>query len=256
MNSDIQSNLYLSSVEPASCHDVTARPDNHPWHSGKPSHSAERVLQINGLKHSWNKDYVLFEIPELSWFKEQVIWLKGENGTGKSTLMRLMAGLEPVQQGSVFFSDIKPSLFRSSGRGRVCYLHQTPYLFAGTVQQNLQFVIRSLPFARRRKAEQRLTEGRQMAALHHLNDQVATTLSGGERQRLALLRAWLLQPDILFLDEPAANLDDGSVELICMMVKDLIQQGTAVMLSSHQSCALTQLTNQSWLLKNGTVYAL
>lgn len=255
MSSDIQSNLCRSAVEPVSCHDLTACPDDYLRRSGKCSYSSERVLQINELKHSWNRDCVLLEIPELSWFKEQVVWLKGENGTGKSTFMRLMAGLEPVQQGSVSFSDIKPSLFRSSGRGRVCYLHQTPYLFAGTVQQNLQFVVRSLPFTRRRKAEQRLAEGRQMAALNHLNDQVATTLSGGERQRLALLRAWLLQPDVLFLDEPAANLDDGSVELICLMVKDLIQQGTAVMLSSHQSCALTQLTNQSWLLKNGTVYA-
>jgi tungstate transport system ATP-binding protein len=94
-----------------------------------------------------------------------------------------------------------------------------------------------------------------LAALSHLQSQIGVTLSGGERQRLALLRAWLLRPKVLFLDEPAANLDEKSVDLIHGMVSDLIQQGSAVMISSHQNCKLITLCNQVWKIESGTVYA-
>lgn len=213
------------------------------------------VAHIQGLKHAWNHGRVLFDIADATWFKGQVVWLKGENGTGKSTLMRLMAGLEGVQQGRVSFPEHKASWFRAKGRGQVCYLHQTPYLFAGTVQRNIDFVLKSLPRVKRSQAIKCLESGLEMASLTHLLEQDASTLSGGERQRLALLRAWLLQPRVLFMDEPAANLDQKSVRLMKRMVLNLLQQGTDIMLSSHQDCDLTSLCNHSWQIENGLLYA-
>ena len=137
----------------------------------------------------------------------------------------------------------------------MCYLHQTPYLFAGTVQRNIDFVLKSLPRVKRSQAIKCLESGLDMASLTHLLEQDASTLSGGERQRLALLRAWLLRPRVLFMDEPAANLDQKSVTLMKRMVLNLLQQGTDIMLSSHQDCDLTSLCNHSWQIENGLLYA-
>jgi len=210
------------------------------------------LLSLEQLHQSW-PDHAepLFYIEHVTWFEGQHIWLQGANGSGKTTLMRLLSGLELVQQGRL-------KLFKKrsgAGEPRICYLHQTPYLFTGSVERNLQFVIRSLPSAQRPAARVALDLGLELAGLDSLRQQDAVTLSGGERQRLALLRAWLLQPDVLLLDEPAANLDDDSVVLMYRLVTDLIEKGASIMVSSHQENLLTELCNTRWLIASGTLTA-
>ncbi|WP_417594745.1 ATP-binding cassette domain-containing protein [Oceanospirillum sp.] len=210
------------------------------------------LLSIERLHQSWpDQAESLFDIEHVIWSEGQHIWLQGANGSGKTTFMRLLSGLEPVQQGRI-------DLFKKqsgSEEPRICYLHQTPYLFAGSVERNLQFVIRSLASAQRPAARVALGLGLELAGLEGLRHQDAVTLSGGERQRLALLRAWLLQPDILLLDEPAANLDDDSVVLMHRLVTDLVDKGASIMVSSHQKNLLTKLCNTRWLIASGTLTA-
>lgn len=212
------------------------------------------LLEIHGLSQSWpEQPEPLFVADQVSWHAGQHIWLQGANGSGKTTLMRLLSGLEPVQQGDIRLNPTfqSPKL----ATPRICYLHQTPYLFAGSVERNLEFVIRSLKPEKRLQAQDALKVGLQLAGLESLRSQDAVTLSGGERQRLALLRAWLLQPDLLLLDEPAANLDDDSVTLMYRLVTDLIEKGSSVMVSSHQTNLLTELCNTRWAIQSGTLTA-
>lgn len=206
---------------------------------------------IEGLSQSWpGHSEALFEIDAVSWNDQQHIWLQGANGSGKTTLMRLISGLEPVQKGCIH----RRTAFGTEDQ-RICYLHQTPYLFAGSVERNLTFVIRSLKAKKRSKAREDLNLGLELAGLEGLRYQNAVTLSGGERQRLALLRAWILQPDLLLLDEPAANLDDDSVILMHRLVTDLIGKGARIMVSSHQKNLLTDLCNTRWSISAGTLAA-
>lgn len=207
----------------------------------------QTLLQIEGLNQSWpDQAEHLFCIDALSWRSGEHIWLQGANGSGKTTLMRLMSGLEPVQQGRISFG---------AGGLRICYLHQAPYLFAGSVGRNLEFVIRSLKADKRPAARDALDLGLKLAGLQSLKSQNAVTLSGGERQRLALLRAWLLQPDLLLMDEPTANLDKESVELMHRLVTDLLEKGTVIMVSSHQQNLLTDLCHHRWIIDSGRVVA-
>ncbi len=211
----------------------------------------QRLLSIEGLSQSWpDQAEALFNIESVNWHADQHIWLQGGNGSGKTTLMRLISGLEPVQDG-----DICSHATNDADERRICYLHQTPYLFAGSVERNLNFVIRSLKADKRPAAREALELGLKLAGLESLRFQDAVTLSGGERQRLALLRAWLLQPDLLLLDEPAANLDDDSVALMHRLVTDLIDKGAVIMVSSHQQNLLTDLCNTRWSISSGTLAA-
>lgn len=234
----------------------------HALQSDSSTPQSTLVAQLKDVKHQWHQGHPLFEISALQWHQGQTILLTGDNGAGKSTLMRLMAGLEPLQQGNIDYPTLPKSARRlpwqkpKPARGHCCYLHQTPYLFAGTVLDNLQFVIRSLPKAVQASALKRLPQGLALAGLTGLQHQAANTVSGGERQRIAALRAWLLQPKVLLLDEPTANLDQDSVQLITALVQDLIQENSAVMISSHQNTSLTACCNQHWMIEKGTVYAV
>lgn len=222
---------------------------------GPNSDVSRSLLDIRGLRQSWpDQAEDLFRIESLSWMPGQHIWLQGANGSGKTTLMRLISGLEAIQEGVIHLSGASGSNVDEDGL-RICYLHQSPYLFAGSVERNLNFVIRSIRAKKRPAAREALELGLQLAGLESLRDQDAVTLSGGERQRLALLRAWLLEPGLLLLDEPAANLDDDSIELMHRLVTDLIDKGTVIMVSSHQKNLLTDLCNTRWNIQSGTLAA-
>ena len=79
-------------------------------------------------------------------------------------------------------------------------------------------------------------------------------LSGGERQRLAMARAWALQPAFLLMDEPTANLDAHSVALMAAMAQDLREQGSGLVIISHQSNDLTDLCERQWTLARGRLH--
>ncbi|MGL4577615.1 MAG: energy-coupling factor ABC transporter ATP-binding protein [Shewanella xiamenensis] len=189
---------------------------------------------------------LLFKAHSLELCQGNVIYLQGDNGSGKSTLMKILAGLQPPSQGKIEVSGFKKDAWwtRNPLLGKAVYLHQHPYLFDGTVNYNLTY---GLPFAASKtEAKRRIGQAIEMAQLGSLLQARASNLSGGERQRLAIARAWILQPKLLMLDEPTSNMDKDSQALVLQMIQQLKQQGTGMLLSSHQNCALTAICDQQW----------
>ncbi|MCH7421699.1 energy-coupling factor ABC transporter ATP-binding protein [Shewanella sp. MM_2022_3] len=189
---------------------------------------------------------LLFKAHSLELCQGNVIYLQGDNGSGKSTLMKILAGLQPPSQGKIEVSGFKKDAWwtRNPLLGKAVYLHQHPYLFDGTVNYNLTY---GLPFAASKtEAKRRIGQAIEMAQLGSLLQARASNLSGGERQRLAIARAWILQPKLLMLDEPTSNMDKDSQALVLQMIQQLKQQGTGMLLSSHQNCALTAICEQQW----------
>lgn len=205
----------------------------------------------NLVKRFGNRE--LFTIPQLRLGEGESLHLSGENGAGKTTLMKILSGLDKPCEGRV---QVTPKVRRWwSGRihPEVIYLHQTPYIFAGSVADNVGYGLklrRCKPAMRDRKIHQALA----WARLEHLSEQPAHSLSGGEKQRLALARAWILGPKLLFLDEPTANLDSQSVATVAGLVGGMLQGGTTVMISSHQNNAVTELCTRHLALQGGQLY--
>ena len=139
------------------------------------------------------------------------VTITGANGTGKSTLLRVIAGLEPSYSGTLVSS--------WSIADRV-YVHQNPIMFQGSVERNVGFGLKSRGFSSQNRMK-KTTEVMERLQCRHLLAANATQLSAGERRRVALARAIVLAPALLLLDEPFAELDSSGVEVVCQVLKAL-----------------------------------
>lgn len=139
-------------------------------------------------------------------------WIvEGPNGSGKSTLLRVLAGIETTFEGRVHIA--------ASRRERV-FIHQSPYLFRGGVRENLAFGLRARGLGRRAR-EERLERWIEVFDLAPLLDRRIGGLSGGECRRVALARALVLEPHLLLLDEPFADLDAARTAALRGLLEEL-----------------------------------
>jgi tungstate transport system ATP-binding protein len=144
----------------------------------------------------------------------------GRNGSGKTTLLRVIGGLEKDFDGQC----------RIAVAPRNCvYLHQLPYLFRGTVLFNVAYGLAARKVDRR-ETRRRAHHWLEVFGVEHLAQRRCAHLSGGERRRVALARVFAVQPEMLLLDEPLADLDEVGVDLVCNAIPLLPQ--TTIVISS------------------------
>lgn len=176
----------------------------------------------------------VLDIAHLRIERGRAILLRGDNGSGKTTLLKTLAGLLVATSGRFrcLGSPLSPRAAARFCRGRHIYLHQTPYMFDGTVADNVAYGLGQ----RGRDRAQRQLEIRDALAwaeLDHLIDRPALQLSTGEQQRVALVRARILAPPLLLLDEITANMDSASRQRTHAMLNDLERSESSVILATH-----------------------
>jgi ABC-type multidrug transport system ATPase subunit len=196
--------------------------------------NSQGQLCFSRLEKHFNTRHVL-SIGRLVLAPGRVVHLTGRNGAGKTTLLKILAGLEPPDRCDVLLNSCNRPwhAVRQRLRHDVVYLHQQPCMFDGTVADNLGYGMRvtGVPRVRRRQAVAGMLE---RLGLEHAAPRNARTLSGGEQQRLALGRAWLLQPRVLLLDEPTANMDREFRRQTWSLLQEVLSDEIAIMVSSHE----------------------
>ena len=196
-------------------------------------------------------DRVLFHIPHLSLGPKESVYLRGANGVGKTTLLKILSGLQTATTGKLNLNQPHwtARLFGRSGNNQIVYLHQNPFLFDGTVFDN---VIYGVKYTTMNKLEKRnmVINALRMVGLETLADEHISVLSGGEKQRVAMARAWVLKPSILLMDEPSASVDQESIQLLVIMAKDLLERGSSIVVTSHQTNALTEICPRQWTISD------
>jgi ABC-2 type transport system ATP-binding protein len=184
-----------------------------------------------------------------------VTGLLGPSGSGKSTLMRAIVGVQIVSGGRVLV------LGREAGsrdlRRRVGYMTQAPSVYADlTVRENLRYFARVLGADARR-----VDEAIEVVALQAEADRVVSRLSGGQEARVSLASALVGRPDLLVLDEPTVGLDPVLRRDLWSTFKDLAEQGSSLLVSSHvmdeaERCDELLLLSEGRLLFSGPVAGL
>ena len=174
------------------------------------------------------------------------IALVGANGSGKTTLLRLLNGLLPPSSGQRLLPPAAPG-----GRPPVtAMLFQRPFLLNFSVRRNLQLALwlAGVPGAERAA---RVDAALARVGLQALADRPARALSGGQQQRLALARAWGVQPDVLFLDEPTASLDPSAKREVEDLIDEFGRAGMALVMSTHNLGQAKRLAGRVWYLDAG-----
>jgi len=169
----------------------------------------------------------------------------GANGAGKSVLMRIMHGLLAPSTGSVSWQGEDP------GR-RQAMVFQRPVMLRRSAYANVAYALKVAGVPAKERARL-AAEALEEVGLRQVAHRPARVLSGGEQQRLALARAWALHPEVLFLDEPTANLDPGATREIETIIKAFDASGTKIVMSTHNLGQARRLGDEVLYLHEGRV---
>ncbi|WP_255194455.1 ABC transporter ATP-binding protein [Natronobeatus ordinarius] len=182
---------------------------------------------------------------------DELVTLIGPNGAGKSTLMKALFGLIECWDGTVEFrgeniTNVEPHLVTRKG---ICYVPQLENIFPSlTVRENLNmgaYILDEVPEAALRDVYDRFP------ILEERANQVAGTLSGGQRQMLAMGRGLMVDPDVLFIDEPSAGLAPDLVDEVFEKIVEIRDDGTAVLFVEQNARKALQISERGYVLEMG-----
>lgn len=213
------------------------------------------LLQTTGLTHVYDGRSVLKEV-NLKINSGEVFALIGPTGAGKTTLLRLLDLLETPTSGNIHFDGVNvnsSSRRRAQMRRRMSFVQQRPFVFSMSVYDNVACGLRwrrQEHEAIRRKVDNAL----ELVDLAEYRKRNAKTLSGGETQRVAIARALVTEPELLFLDEPTANLDPVSTAKVEEVLAYVIRERkTTIVMATHNMSQGQRLANRIGVLIGGRV---
>jgi tungstate transport system ATP-binding protein len=170
----------------------------------------------------------------------------GANGAGKSLLLRLCHGLLQPSTGTIAWAGAPLAI----ARRYQAMVFQRPVLLRRSTAANIAYVLRLQGIPRRQRWAM-LTEALEQAGLLPLATRPARVLSGGEQQRLALARAWVLKPQVLFLDEPTTSLDPAATRAVEALLEQIHRSGTKIIMTTHDLGQARRLADEILFLHHG-----
>ncbi|MFK7789007.1 MAG: ABC transporter ATP-binding protein [Phycisphaeraceae bacterium] len=218
--------------------------------------SPDAIISVDQLRFGYDATPVLAEV-SATLRPGKVTALVGPNASGKSTLMRLMLGLLQPWSGSVDMGGQSIASLTSADRAkRVSYVPQRPGVrFAFTVRQVIAMGANGLS---RRDAARTVDHAIEQAGLSSLADRVLMELSGGQQQRVLLARAEVQSASsgqAMLLDEPGSNLDLKHRHEMMQRLRQLAQDGLAVLVVLHELDLAVRYADEAWLMDAGRLVA-
>ena len=215
---------------------------------------AAPLLAVSNLRHSYGAQEVVREL-SFALQRGQIGCLLGPSGCGKTTVLRCIAGFEPVQEGSVALTGrvvSAPGTMVPPEKRNIGMVFQDYALFPHLrVAENIAFGFRGASPAERRK---RVDELAALVGLRQELDKYPHEISGGQQQRVALARALAPRPDLLLLDEPFSNLDVDLRERLSLEVRDIIKaSGATAVLVTHDQHEAFAMADEIGIMHEGRI---
>ena len=213
------------------------------------------ALTVQSL-HFHRSSRAIFEDLSFTVEKGQFIALIGPNGTGKSTLLKCLAGIHSITSGDIqLFNLSLQQLKPLEIAKRITYMPQTTSIETNfTVQQVVEMgrYPHKKRFSNWSTADKVAVEqALELVGIHHLKNRFVPSLSGGERQLVYLAKAIAQETDILLLDEPTSDLDIYYQVVVTNIIHSLISDGKTVIAAIHDINLATRICDQCILLRDG-----
>ena len=214
------------------------------------------LIEVRNLYKRYSEKEALKNI-NLNVKKGEALAVIGPTGAGKTTLLRLLDFLGMPTSGRIYFDGIdvtRPGKIRLEVRRRMAFVLQKPVLFNTTVYGNIAYGLKWRG-VRKSSLRQKVEGILRMVSLSDYKNRNARTLSGGEAQRVAIARAIAVEPEVLLLDEPTANLDPVSTSRIEGLIRDIIERyDTTIIMATHDMAQGQRLTDRIVVLINGEIH--
>jgi polar amino acid transport system ATP-binding protein len=218
--------------------------------------SQELVLQVNGLKKAWGKHEVLKGI-DIDIHKGEVVAIIGPSGCGKSTFLRCLNRLEEPTGGEIIFNGeniINKKVNINKHRQKLGMVFQQFNLFNNlTVMKNLLLAPVQLKLKTKEEAKAKALELLKRIGLEEKADAYPSTLSGGQKQRIAIIRALMMEPDVMLFDEPTSALDPEMVGEVLDLMKDLAKENMTMVVVTHEMGFAKEVANRVVFIDDGVI---
>ncbi|MFQ5768274.1 MAG: ATP-binding cassette domain-containing protein [Acidobacteriota bacterium] len=204
-------------------------------------------LQVEDVCYSASGTQLLHHLTFTLAAGRQTILL-GPNGAGKSLTLRLCHGLIQPSAGSILWRGTRAA---EAGRHQAM-VFQHPVMLRRSARANIEYAL-GLKGVGRRLRRRRASLALKRAGLAHLGLRPARALSIGQQQRLALARAWALEPEVLFLDEPTASLDPAATRAVEEIITAIAASGTKIVMTTHDLAQARRLADEVLFIHEGRI---
>jgi ABC-type multidrug transport system ATPase subunit len=189
----------------------------------------------------------------LSFEESKVVTLVGPNGSGKTTLLKVAAMMYRPSKGRVLAwgVDVWSSGASLEVKRRVVYVHDRPILVRGTALYNvaLGLILRGFGVNEALARARRLLEG---IGLQWLGNKSWKSLSAGEAQLVSILRALIVEPRVILLDEPFSHLDVSKRKLVLSLLRERLEEGVGIVMASHDYLGI-RMADRVVMLEDGRI---
>lgn len=216
-----------------------------------------KILEFENICFGYEKEMVLNDV-SFSINKGDFLGIIGENGTGKTTIMKLILGFLPYTSGNIrIFGEERKNFKNTELLG---YVSQKANSFVSDFPATVYEVVSAGLYAKSGLFKRASKEDRknvdmvlEQVGMAEYKNRLIGRLSGGQQQRVFIARALVKKPEIMILDEPTVGIDAKSVEAVTKLIEELNRQGMTVIMTNHDTHSLKREANKLLTLKqNGT----
>lgn len=213
------------------------------------------LFRLEKISKSFGDEVALCDI-DLDIRKGEIFVLMGPSGSGKTTLLRIMNRLETPSNGSIFFQNRDMASLNNKESlviiRKMAMVFQEGFVFNYTVLGNISYGLKVRGIEKDEISE-RVEKALELVGLSGYQNRNARSLSGGEKQRVTFAMAMVLNPEVLILDEPTANLDPINQEVMEDIIRKINKMGVTIVLSTHKQREAISLAHRIALINNGNI---
>ena len=212
------------------------------------------MLQVKNISFAYDENPTLHDI-SMDFEEGRITGILGVNGSGKSTIMKIITRLLKPQKGSLLYDgqpvgNSKKDLFQYRQHVNMVFQNPEQQLFYTIVKDDIGMALENLGYEED-EIVNRVATALEMMDISHLQDRPLQYLSYGQKKRVAIAGMLALQPKYLLLDEPTAGLDPKGRDQMAATMKKLVQAGTNIIVSSHDMDLMYDCCDYAYLLQKG-----